>query len=153
MGKSGLKQPAADFSFEEHSLFRAGDWDKWSAFAVVVCYDRARDIVYVKIYGHCSCFGSETAVLDGDYKSRPESKAFSDVNWTWWGSSSELANIATKRLDIKFPERKALPEDYDSGIMSALYTHYLDWIKKNKPAWRDKRFKFRVKFRAQKSKQ
>lgn len=127
------------FQFKKYSLFRVGFWDEWETNAIMVSYDRLRDVVRVKRYDHCSCYGSEEAVLDGDFRNAPHSDKFSDIVWDWEGSCDRFAEIAKKKIDYKVTMRTIRSNDYDVVIVQNLYAIFLEWLRNGKPAWKDKK--------------
>ncbi len=127
------------FRFEKHCLFRVGIWDEWETNAIMVSYDRSKDIVRLKRYNHCSCYGSEDAVLDGSVHNPPPSDRFRDIVWDWEGSCDKFAEIAQKKKDYRLPIRKIRRNDYDFHLVQNLYAVFLEWIRGGKPIWRDKK--------------
>ncbi len=130
-----------ELNFKKHSLFRVGIWDDWETDAYLVAFHRGQ--VYVKKYGHCSCYDSEDGVLGGDYANEPKSRAFSSIKWDWQGPPAKFAEIAKNKNDLKYPRRKLDVEDYDYTFVAKLYKIYLMWFNAKKPAWKDRIFKIK----------
>ena len=87
------------FSSRKHSLFRVGEWNKWDTSAIMVCYDRRTDVLRLKQYGHCSCYGSD----DQPIPSRTNSMIFNGIGkhrqnaWlNWHGRDWTIRCLAEK---------------------------------------------------------
>ena len=75
-------------------------------------------------FGHCSCFGTYTALKGKDSK----------LHFDWTGSVAELVKMARYKLDPHYSlgSRKANPEDYDYGYLMACYQDVLKWNKERR---------------------
>ncbi|CAL5225063.1 g7841 [Coccomyxa viridis] len=129
------------FSFGEHALFRVGVFDEYETTAAMVAYDRPTGTVAVKRYYHCSCFGSADAVLGGTEGTEPSSRDVSSIEWDWQGPSDALADMARGQRHLRFPRRKLQDKDFDYAVMSELYKRYVQWVREDKPDWRNRKFK------------
>ena len=135
------------FSFKKHSLFRVGKWDDLygDTAAVMVSYDKLSDRVFIKRYQHSSDEGSDEAVLAGYLESDPVSNMFIDIQWDWVGKASAFAELARQKADMKIPERRMHPDDFDREVVAEMYKRFYQWYECGKPAWKDKIFRLKSK--------
>lgn len=127
-----------EFDFQKHSLFRVGIWDDYETSAIMVAYQH--NTIYVKRYMHCSCYGSDEAVLGGDYLDSPQSESFESIEWDWRGSPDKFAELAENNRDFKYPRRRVDRHDSDYTFVKTLYKVYLMWYRTKKPRWKDRIF-------------
>lgn len=81
-------------------------------------------------YGHCSCYGTWTALAGGTY-SNPGNGA---ITWDWIGTKRQLLKMAKEKLDphAPFGTRKADEKDYDYDHLMNVYQQILEWHEKTK---------------------
>lgn len=70
---------------------------------------------------HCSCYGSEEAVLGGDYLDSPQATSFESINWDWQGKPDKFAELAENSRDYKFPRRTLDRHDSDYTFVKKVY--------------------------------
>ena len=101
------------------------------------CYDNGGYVVVfdgkeaaIARFGHCSCYGTFTAVAGGDYGSSGSVPLIFD----WYGTLDELLKMARYKLDPHFTlgSRKADPADYDHCYLMFAYGKVLEWNRNRK---------------------
>jgi hypothetical protein len=96
------------------------DYDESGYVAVV-----DGDFAAISRYGHCSCYGTWTAICGGGVCSDGGTP-----NWDWTGTVLELIDMAERCADPALPARTADPKDYDYDHLVNVYTQIKEWVKK-----------------------
>lgn len=128
------------FAFEKDALFRVGEWMDYETHAIMVRYLPKSDVVKLKVYDHCSCFDSESAVFGGSFDKDVAERRISKIPWDWCGSSADFEALARGKRDFRMPERRVARDDYNGAVVALLYSTFLRWLALGKPAWKNKKF-------------
>jgi hypothetical protein len=98
------------------------DYDESGYVAVV-----DGDFAAISRYGHCSCYGTWTAICGGGICSSGDTGT---PEWDWTGTVAELLDMAERCADPAMPARTANSEDCDYGYLVNVYSQIKDWAKK-----------------------
>ena len=91
------------------------DYDESGWIAVV-----HEGVAYLSNYGHCSCYGTWTALGGGNY-STPQMNEL-PANWyTWSGSVAEMVSMAERKADPAMPDREMGENDCDYDHLMKVY--------------------------------
>ena len=101
--------------FRNHIVAQDDDCDYSESGWVAVVKDKMAGLAK---YSHCSCFGTWTALGDGN------------VVWDWIGSVKDLVKLAKANGDPHMPGRTANAEDYDYDHLQQVYKEVLEWSNK-----------------------
>lgn len=100
--------------FRKHTIAQAdsGGYDP-SGYVAVVKDNWAA----IASFGHCSCYGTWTALTGGGINTPGNSQP----NWSWIGTPAELLSLAVNNEDYGMKGRSVQTEDYLYGYLSGLY--------------------------------
>ena len=83
------------------------------------------DDAYLAQYGHCSCYGTWTALCGHTWRDDC-SDDFLPANWyVWQGTKQEMIELARCKADPAVPNREAQPDDCDYDHLMEVYKQLL----------------------------
>ena len=85
-------------------------------------------VAYLGNYGHCSCYGTGTALTGEQVGGSTDYDA--GFNFTWSGTPAELVALAKGNRDPAMPERESNPNDSDYDHLQAVYAKIIEWANK-----------------------
>ncbi len=108
-------------TFRSNVIAQADDEDWQESGWVAVLY---AGVAYLTRYGHCSCYGTWTAICGGGVNKSAES--LPDNWYVWSGTPAELLDMAVRRADPAIPEREMDNRDHDAHHLRAVYAQLIE---------------------------
>ena len=81
---------------------------------------------YLSTYGHCSCYGTFTALCGGGISDYLE---IGEPGFVWSGTPNQMVKLAKKKADPHRPDREADKEDYCYQYLMDVFDTILAWDK------------------------
>lgn len=88
-------------------------------------------------FGHCSCFGTWTAVIGGGITGGCD---LGSPEWDWKGTVAQLVKLAKNKADFNLPGRTVNDTDCDAQYLLETYRQILEWDAKRKADKAARRF-------------
>lgn len=114
-----------DQDFRNHVVAQDDDCDYSESGWVAVVKGRYAALA---TYGHCSCYGTWTAIHKGGVRTT----GGTTVVWDWIGPVQGLIRLAKTNGDPHMKGRTANPEDCDYHHLQEVYRQVLEWDRKRK---------------------